>query len=385
MEPKRVNRKSGCGCFSFVVAGGILAAVLIAAFVVGSTLAARAEDAFGPPAADLDGFQAARLGVGLGWQAQALLQPVDANAAPQDFHIPLDEPTASIVSRLAAAGLVRDAALFSDYLVYTGLDRQLQAGDYQLSASMNAPQLTEALLDPTPGTVTLTLFPGWRLEEVLGAIDHAGLGGDREAIWQAMQAEYPEFTFLEDRPPGASLEGYLLPGDYEIEREASAADMIRQILSEGWGSQVGQDILDGFAAQGLSIHQGATLASIVAREGVVVEEMPTIAAVFLNRLDLGMKLEADPTVQYALGYDAGSLTWWTRPLLTGHLTVESPYNTYLHAGLPPGPIANPGLAALRAVAFPAAADYLFFQAACDQSGAHVFAHTFEEHVANNCP
>jgi UPF0755 protein len=385
MESKRVERKSRGNCFGLVVLGGVLAVILIVAIIVGSSLIARAEAAFGPPADALNGVEAARLGIQLGWQAEALTRPVDAEATAQAFSIPLDEPTAGIVARLQAEGLVRDAALFSDYLVYTGLDTQLQAGEFELSAAMNTPQLAAALLDPTPGTITLTIFPGWRLEEVADAILRSGLELEAAALLEALSAPYPEFAFLADRPAGFTLEGYLLPGDYEIEREATPTEIVLQILSAGWGRQVGQEILEGFAAQGLDIHEGVTLASIVAREGVVREEMPLIASVFLNRLERDMRLEADPTVQYALGYDTEAQSWWTNPLLTGHLSTDSPYNTYLHAGLPPGPIANPGLTALRAVADPAQSDYLFFQAVCDGSGAHVFAYTFEEHVGNNCP
>jgi len=97
-----------------------------------------------------------------------------------------------------------------------------------------------------------------------------------------------------------------------------------------------------------------------------------------------MKLDTDPTVQYALGYNASQGTWWTNPLSSADLQFDSPYNTYLYAGLPPGPIANPSLSALRAVAFPAETPYYFFRARCDGSGLHVFAVTFEEHLQNGC-
>jgi UPF0755 protein len=126
-----------------------------------------------------------------------------------------------------------------------------------------------------------------------------------------------------------------------------------------------------------------TLASIVEREAAVAEEMPQIASVFLNRLALGMKLDADPTVQFALGRqpDGG---WWKAGLTFADLEIDSPFNTYRFAGLPPGPIANPGLASLEAVAQPTETVYLFFRAACDGSGRHLFAVTFEEHQANAC-
>jgi UPF0755 protein len=113
--------------------------------------------------------------------------------------------------------------------------------------------------------------------------------------------------------------------------------------------------------------------------------MPLIASVFLNRLNADIKLDADPTVQYAVGYNAAQATWWTNPLSFEDLQLDSPYNTYLYAGLPPGPICNPSIDALRSVAFPAQTPYYFFRAACDGSGRHLFAETFDEHVNNACP
>ncbi len=145
------------------------------------------------------------------------------------------------------------------------------------------------------------------------------------------------------------------------------------------------ELRDGFARQGLDVYQAVTLASIVQREAVVEEERAQIASVFLNRLEESMKLDSDPTVQYALGFDSLQGTWWTNPLSMPDLQFDSPYNTYLYAGLPPAPIANPSLSALRAVAFPAETPYFYFRARCDGSGLHDFSVTFEEHLQNGCP
>jgi UPF0755 protein len=139
-------------------------------------------------------------------------------------------------------------------------------------------------------------------------------------------------------------------------------------------------------AKGMTIYQVITLASIVEREAVVSEERPLIASVYLNRVAAGMKLEADPTVQYAMGYQAATNQWWNLNLTQDdYAAVDSPYNTYLYAGLPPGPIANPGLASILAVIYPANSPYLFFRAKCDGSGQHNFAVTYEQHLSNACP
>jgi UPF0755 protein len=139
-----------------------------------------------------------------------------------------------------------------------------------------------------------------------------------------------------------------------------------------------------FGAQGLTLREALILASIIEKEATIPEEKPVMAAVFLNRLRAGMPLQADPTVQYALGYHETSGTWWKSPLDAADLAVVSPYNTYQANGLPPGPISNPGLASLQAIANPAAVDYLFFVLDCmaPTPGTHVFSVTYEEHLAH---
>jgi UPF0755 protein len=144
------------------------------------------------------------------------------------------------------------------------------------------------------------------------------------------------------------------------------------------------EIKAGIEQQGLSLYEGVILASIVEREAILAEEMPIIASVFYNRLAIGMRLETDPTVQYAIGYNPGQGTWWTNPLSLSDLQIDSPYNTYLYPGLPPSPISNPSITALQAVAFPAQTPYYYFRAACDGSGRHNFSETYDQHLSNAC-
>lgn len=147
----------------------------------------------------------------------------------------------------------------------------------------------------------------------------------------------------------------------------------------GWLSPQWQQAVQ---ARGLTPYQAVVLASIVQRETAHADEMPRIAAVYLNRLARQMPLEADPTVQYALGHPGA---WWPAPLSLADLQVNSPYNTYTHPGLPPAPICNPGPEALQAVASAPQTNDLFFRAACDGSGYHVFSETFGQHLENACP
>ena len=377
-----MNRKpSSVSC---ILVLGILAVLAFVAFFVVNGLMARAEEAFGPPAPDLSAFQRIRLGIELGLRASELQQPAAADASPVRFDIGLDEPTSQIVSRLWAADLVGEGNLFTSYLIYTGLDTQLQAGSYQLSATMSAEQLAQALLDPTPDSVTLVILPGWRLEEIAAALPSAGVAFTPEEFLLLAWDPPAALDLPAGLPSGASLEGYLLPGSYEIGRTQGAAAALKNILAEGYHQQVDSELRQAFADQGLSEHQAVIIASIVERESMVADEQALIASVFLNRFHAGIRLEADPTVQYALGYDETSGSWWKTPLTAADLAVDSAHNTYLHPGLPPSPIATPSIEALFAMAFPEVSPYFFFQAACDGSGRHVFSVTFEEHIANNC-
>jgi UPF0755 protein len=176
----------------------------------------------------------------------------------------------------------------------------------------------------------------------------------------------------------------MVPGQYQIKREISARDLARLFVGQ-FDRFVDAELRDALANQGLDLNEAVILASIVEREAVVAEEQPMIASVFFNRLQNGMRLESDPTVQYALGYDADKRNWWKNPLSMKDLRTDSRYNTYVYEGLPPGPIANPGMDALRAVAYPAQTGYFYFRAKCDGSGRHAFSVTYEEHVQNACP
>jgi UPF0755 protein len=175
-----------------------------------------------------------------------------------------------------------------------------------------------------------------------------------------------------------------MPGSYEVKRGISARDMVMLFLAR-FNESVSQDLRDGFASQGIGLREAVILASIIQREAMVDDEQPVMASVFTNRLAAGMRLESDPTVQYALGYQFLEKEWWKNPLTSEDLGVNSRYNTYMYAGLPPGPISNPSVSALQAVANPAQTGYYYFRARCDGSGRHFFAVTYDEHLNNACP
>jgi UPF0755 protein len=194
----------------------------------------------------------------------------------------------------------------------------------------------------------------------------------------------PEFAARVGLPLGSSLEGFLFPATYTLPADAPADELINRML-QNFNAQVTDQMKADAAKQGLTLYQAVTLASIVEREAVVADERPLIAGLYLNRLRKSMTLDADPTVQYPLGNTRDPATWWPQISVDDYRNVNSPYNTYLNPGLPPGPIANPGLSSIRAVIYPQASEYLYFRATCTGDGRHKFAATLAEQQANACP
>jgi len=344
----------------------------------------QAEVLFGQPSIHLSTWQHYLISYRLVNNQELLLKPLGSTSELVTFSIEVDQSADSIISDLAASGLIDDTALFRDYLIYSGLDTQLQAGTYQINRGLSAVEIADTLLDSTPLIVTVSILPGWRLEEIAESLPTTGLEISPEQFIQAANQRYPALPIMREVPVGASLEGFFPPGMYQIERTISAEQLVIFLL-EQFEQTLPPKTLEGIEQQGLSLHQALIIASIIEREAVNNDEMPIIASVFYNRLAISMKLETDPTVQYALGFNSAQNTWWTNPLTYTDLEYLSPYNTYIHFGFPPTPIANPSLAALQAVAFPAQTPYFYFRAACDDSGRHNFSETYNQHLEFACP
>jgi UPF0755 protein len=358
----------------------ILTVIVLGALIV--TIPAQAEKAFGPPSPRLGDFQRYSLSAQLLLQKGVLTKGRDAAAAPRPFRIKPGESTASICSRLQSEGFISSAGALRNYLLYRGLDTSLQSGEFILSAAAAPLEIAQALQDATPADVPFGVLAGWRMEEIAAALPTSGLNITPADFLAAARRRPQGYTFSADMPDTATFEGFLFPDVYDLPRDITAGELVA-ILAGRFGANITEDLRQGFAKQGLTTFQAVILASMVEREAIIDDEMPTIASVFLNRLARPMKLDSDPTVQYAIGFNRAQNTWWTNPVTdTG---VDSPYNTYQNPGLPPGPISNPGLAALRAVAYPAQTGYYYFRAACDHSGHHLFAVTYEEQLANACP
>lgn len=341
----------------------------------------RAAQLYGPPALSLSLPQRIQYAALLLWYNHQLTQPLDLNGTEQRFQIALGESVDSVSNHLEGVGLIRNADAFRSYLIYTGLDTSIQAGEYRLSSAMSALDIAHELQDATPEEVTFVVLPGWRAEEIAELLPTSGLAVTYDQFLDAAKSPPREYEFLLG---ASSVEGFLYPDSYVFSREITAEEMISRMV-RNFAAHLTGDLTNGFEQQGLTVYQAVTLASMVEREAVQDEEQALIASVYLNRYRIGMKLDADPTVQYAIGYNILQRTWWTNPLSLLDLQLNSVYNTYVYEGLPPTPIASPSLDALRAVAFPAETDYLFFRARCDGSGFHEFAVTFDEHLQNACP
>jgi len=362
---------------AFLLIGALAAFVLIAVSIF---VPQQADLSFGVPNPSLSSWQRFSIGLQLLAGSEDLSAPRDPSGLARVFNINPGDTASSVASHLEQAGLIRSARAFRSYLIWTGFDTALPTGSFQFSPAMTYLEIARQL-QAAAGEVKFEILAGWRLEEIAAALPTSGLAASPDDFLaaSARPADPPDFF-----GPGLTSEGFLMPGEYVLPRSTNSSQLVAVMLRH-FGEALTPDLRRGLTSRGLTVYQAVTLASIVQREAVVKSEMPLIASVFYNRLAAGMKLESDPTVQYALGFNAVQATWWTNPLSLDDLQVNSAYNTYLNAGLPPGPISNPGVDALQAVADPAASDYLYFRARCDGSGLHSFARTFAQHLQNACP
>ncbi len=321
------------------------------------------------------------IGIYLNFRRADIEQPLSEAEVPMTFSIEPGETAVTIASRLEEMGLITDADLFRLYIRYHGIDAHLEAGDYELSPNMTMKEIAERLQHSRLEEVTVTIPEGWRAEQMAELLTEKNILDGDELIALVKEGGDFDYGFLSLAGGSVpSLEGFLFPETYRLPAKASARDLIERMLKT-FDQRFTAEMRQTAASKGMTIYEVVTLASIVEREAVVPDERPRIASVYLNRLTAGMLLNADPTVQYALGYRADTDQWWKTPVsLEEYSQVDSPYNTYLYRGLPPGPICSPGLASIQAVLEPAQTEYYYFVARGD--GSHIFAKTAEEHERN---
>ncbi|RMF04991.1 MAG: endolytic transglycosylase MltG [Chloroflexi bacterium] len=321
------------------------------------------------------------LGMYLQYRANEVNTPISDDPSPVPFTVDIGETAASIAAKLEAQQFVTDGELFRRFLTYNGLDASLEAGDYVLRRNMTMREIAEALQKASFEEVTVTIPEGWRAEQIAEKLTAEGIMDGDAFLAFVRQGTGVDHPLLADRPANASYEGYLFPDTYRLPVNATPEDLVSRML-DNMATKIPANAVALAAGQGYSFYDILTVASIVEREAVVPAERPLIASVYLNRLAQGMYLQADPTVQYAMGYQTDTGQWWKTPVtLEEYSEVNSPFNTYLNPGLPPGPISNPGASSINATLQPEPTNYLFFMG-CGGEGAHLFAEDYTVHQQN---
>jgi len=292
------------------------------------------------------------------WWQNGLKAANPTNKTPKIFIVKPGEGVREIANHLKTQGLIRDPIVFFLLTKQTGVDKKIQAGDFRLNPSMKALDVAEGL---THGTLDIwvTLPEGLRADEIADILKEKM--PTYEESWREQLQEN---------------EGYLFPDTYLIPRDADAA-MVITLLKNTFEARY--ETLDTTNSN-LSKEQIVIIASLIEREARHDEDRPLVASVILNRFDIGMKLDLDATIQYALGYQEKEKRWWKKSLTIDDIRLNSPYNTYRVNGLPPTPISNPGIASLKAAVNPADTNYLYY--ITDGSGVNHYGKTLEEHNAN---
>lgn len=298
----------------------------------------------------------------------ANLEPVSSSQESKLFTVPMGASVKEIAADLHKTGLIRSAWSFEWFIRNQDLRDELQAGTYSLRPNMSVPDIANVLTQGKVATDLVTILPGQRLDQIRVAFTDTYKFDPTEVSSALDPANYANHPALVDKPQGASLEGYLYPESFQKTAQTNPQTVVKASLDE-MQKQLTPELRAGIVRQGLTVHQGVILGSIIEREVGSPDDKRVVAQIFLRRLREDHNLESDATAFYgaALAGAAPSLNY------------ESSYNTYTHAGLPPGPISNVSASSLAAVANPAATDYLYFVSGDD--GKTYFSHTLEEHEA----
>lgn len=301
------------------------------------------------------------------------------NDAAESFSIRAGQSTASILDRLKDQDLILSTLALKAYL-YRHPELKLQAGEYSIAPHQTARQLLLQLANghTVSREVSILFREGLTIKEMQAQLSAAGYlaDGSFEKLGHTKIAALPQrlaiVPFVKLLPPEATLEGYLFPDTYRVYKDFTAEDLIAKML-DNFESKVGPEMRAAIAASGHSFHDEIILASILQKEVRTVQEMRLASGVFQNRLKAGQALQSCATLAFILGVNKPQYSY-------ADTQIDSPYNTYKHAGLPPGPVSNPGLAAIDAAIHPTDSDYNYFLARPD-TGETVFSKTLEEHNA----
>ncbi len=292
-------------------------------------------------------------------------QPSGSDISEKAFTVLPGQHFKMIASQLEVAGIIRDSLRFKLFARFKGYDKRIKAGEYRLSTALSPKQVLEIMVSGKVALYRITIPEGYNLVQIAGIVSKMGLAEAPAFIQSAMDPAIVTALGVE----AGSLEGYLFPDTYHFPKGLPLDEILgtmvnrfRDVFSTEWQERARK--------LNMSVHQIVTLASIIEKETGAAFERPLIASVFHNRLAKGMRLSSDPTVIYGIKDFDGNLT-------KKHLATTTSYNTYLNKGLPPGPIASPGVASLEAALYPAETDYLYFVSKKD--GTHQFSTSLTEH------
>ncbi len=292
-----------------------------------------------------------------------MLQPVNpASTEEIRFVIPKGQSIARIGERLTEAGLIKNPWVFRLLVKQQNAENAIQAGSFLLAASMTPAQLIQEM---TKGTddIWVTFLEGWRREEMAESLSELDL---------------PNYDPQEFLDLTVGKEGYLFPDTYLVQRSVTAEDIVN-LMTSTFEKKVEEDLADQIESSGKPLDEIITMASLVQREAKGAQQLRVVSGVLWNRVDIGMALNVDATLQYIKGYNQAQQSWWVPPLAVDK-EINSPFNTYMVAGLPPSPICNPGLDAIKAALDPAETNYLYY--IHDTEGQVHFAETLDQHNAN---
>lgn len=295
---------------------------------------------------------------GLFYWGRGNMAPAPKDKSTKIFVINPGEPVREIGNNLKKEGLIKDPVVFFIYLKLNRLDKSIQAGDYRLSPSMTLPRLIQELKTGTLDHWT-TIPEGVRAEEIA----------------DIFEKDLPSYK-TSWRAKLNTNEGYLFPDTYLVPKDADV-DMVISMMKNNFNKKI-ESI--GLSSDDADLERIITIASLIEREAKNPEDRPIVASVINNRLRIGMKLDIDATIQYALGYQTSEKRWWKKALSSADIELASPYNTYQTAGLPPTPISNPGIESIKAAVNPIKSDYLYY--VNDKNGKIRPAKTIEEHNNN---
>lgn len=318
------------------------------------------------------------------WYLQAV-QPRDSEAILQKVTVSSGMTPRSIGQMLEEKTIIRSSLAFEIYASLNGKSGRLQAGTYKLGGSQSVGEIVDHLSKGLQDSQDVIIVPGMTLKQLADPKvknSLAAQGYSADEIKSALSSTGYTSPLLKDLPEGQGLEGYLFPETYRVGAGDSLENLLQRAIDELYGRLQAEGLIDKFAAQGLNLHQAITLASIVQQEVSQPADQPQVAQVFLRRLDIGMMLGSDVTALYGAERDGITLSSNAGEAAVTAIGHDSPYNTRLHPGLPPGPIANMNFSALMAVAMPAEGDYLYFVAGDgEDAGKTFFSRTLEEHQA----